>query len=79
MVGSTRIVMSSLKRVAVETYGRQIYNKRISTNNGFQMKECGRCGKAFLTDRAVNGHQAVSPENTDRVVPDGWAPETHGR
>ncbi|MFC6906561.1 hypothetical protein [Halalkalicoccus tibetensis] len=43
------------------------------------MKECERCGKAFLTDRAANGHRAVCPENPDRVVPDGWAPETHGR
>ena len=43
------------------------------------MKECERCGKAFLTNQAANGHKAVCPRNPDRVVPDGWAPDTHGR
>lgn len=43
------------------------------------MKGRDQCGKTFLTDRAANGHQAVCPENPDRVVPNEWAPETHGR
>lgn len=43
------------------------------------MDECDRYGKAFLTARAFNGHQAVCPENPDRFVPDEWAPDAHGR
>lgn len=43
------------------------------------MRECPRCGKGFLTAEAANGHKAVCPENPDRVVPEGWNPQTHGR
>lgn len=43
------------------------------------MIDCPRCGKGFLTAKAANGHKAVCPENPDRVVPEGWNPQTHGR
>lgn len=43
------------------------------------MAECPLCGKAFLTQQAMNGHQSMCPENSDRTIPDGWAPTAHGR
>lgn len=43
------------------------------------MHECSLCGKGFLTAHAAHGHQPVCPENPDRVIPDGWSPESHGR
>ncbi len=45
----------------------------------FVMVECTLCGKSFLTKQASYGHQAMCPENSDREIPDGWAPDTHGR
>lgn len=43
------------------------------------MVECPLCEKEFLTVHALNGHRSMCPENSDRTVPDDWAPASHGR
>ncbi len=40
--------------------------------------ECTQCGKVFLTAQAEYGHRSMCPDNSERVIPEGWNPQTHG-
>lgn len=43
------------------------------------MYDCADCGKSFLTKQAEYGHRSMCPDNSDRSIPDDWAPADHGR